>query len=107
MQNAERAVAMRLSAFCLLPSAFLPFFLGCATGPKTTAPDLKSVPAMAIEAACTKLRNEGMTSDATMVVKTTQPIITGASLRSLAHSYNRDVDAGALAVAINSAVTST
>ena len=97
-------MAMRFSAFCILPFAFV---LGCASpGPVTTAPDLKSVPAVVVDAACTTLRNEGIASDA-LVVSSTQKIITGASLRSLAHSYNKDLDASSLAAAINSVVVST
>jgi hypothetical protein len=92
-----------ISAFCILPSAFV---LACGSTPQTTAPDLKSVPPVALEAACTKLRNEGITTNA-LVVSTTQKIITGASLRSLAHTYNKDLDASALAAAINSVVEST
>ncbi|HEX7139811.1 MAG TPA: hypothetical protein VF219_18305 [Vicinamibacterales bacterium] len=98
---------MRHSAFCILPFAFL---VGCAAASKmtTTAPDLKSVPSVAIEAACTKLRNEGLAGDLAMVVKKTEPsLITGASLRSVAHSYNKDIDASQLASAISSIVQST
>jgi hypothetical protein len=66
---------------------------------------LKSVPSIAIEAACTKLRNEGLTGDTAMVVKRTEPsLITGASLRSVAHSYNKDLDASAIATTIRSMV---
>jgi len=86
------------------------FALACASGPsaKTTAPDLKSVPAIAIEAACTKLASEGLTGESAWVVKKTQPsLITGASLRSVAHTYNKDVDASALASAIGSIVQAT
>jgi hypothetical protein len=83
--------------------------LGCGLRPvPTTAPDLKSVPAIAIEAACTKLRNEGITGDTAMVVKRTEPsLITGASLRSVAHSYNTNPDTSAIASAIHSMVQST
>jgi hypothetical protein len=82
--------------------------LGCASGPKTTAPDLKSVPAIAIEAACTKLASEGLSGESAWVVKTTEPsLITGASLRSVAHSYNKDPDASALASAISAIVQPT
>jgi hypothetical protein len=101
---------MRLSAFCLLHSAFVfMFVLACASTPPTTAPDLKAVPSIVIDAMCTKLRNEGIASGTAtlLVVKTTQPIISGASLRSLAHSYGKDVDASAVAAAINSVVTKT
>ena len=99
-----------LSAFCILPSAFVfTFALACASTPPTTAPDLKAVPSIVIDAMCTKLRNEGIASGTAtlLVVKTTQPIINGASLRSLAHSYGKDVDASAVAAAINSVVTKT
>lgn len=84
--------------------------LGCASlkPVQTTAPDLKSVPSIAIEAACTKLRNEGVTGESAMVVKRTEPsLITGASLRSVAHSYNKDLDASALAATIGSMVQAT
>jgi hypothetical protein len=100
------ALAVPISAFCFLLSAL---WTGCASTPKTTAPDLKAVPSIVIDAMCTKLRNEGMASGTAtlLVVKTTQPIINGASLRSLAHSYGKDVDASAVAAAINSVVTRT
>lgn len=82
--------------------------VACATGPKSTAPDLKSVPAIAIEAACTKLRGDGVTGESAMVVKKTEPaLITGGSLRSVAHSYNKDVDASSLAATIRSYVQPT
>lgn len=82
--------------------------VSCASRPPVTAPDLKSIPSIAIEAACTKLRSEGLTGESAMVVKKTEPaLITGASLRSVAHSYNKDVDASALAATIGSIVQST
>ncbi len=104
-QKRRWRLTLLTSAFCLLPSAFW----SCALAPpKTTAPDLKSIPAVALEAACTKLRNEGLTGDSAMVVKTTEPsLITGASLRSVAHSYNKDADASMLASAISSVVQPT
>ncbi|HEY2094202.1 MAG TPA: hypothetical protein VGJ81_20230 [Thermoanaerobaculia bacterium] len=83
-------------------------FACAATGPKTTAPDLKSVPAVALEAACTKLRSEGLTGDSALVLKKTEPgLINGASLRSVAHSYNKDVDASSLAATMRAYVQST
>lgn len=76
--------------------------------PVTTAPDLKSIPAIVIEAACTRLQNEGLTGESAMAVKKTEPsLITGQSLRSVAHSYNKDLDASSLAVTISSMVQST
>jgi hypothetical protein len=77
----------------------------CASAPPTTAPELTSVPPAAIDAFCTKLRSEGVATDAPLtVVATTQPLITGASLRSLAHTYGKDIESSALAQTINSFV---
>lgn len=74
---------------------------GCATGPKTTAPHLTSMPPLVFEAFCAKLRSEGFSSDAPMfVVKTTQPLVSGPSLRALAHLYFKDGELGEAAQAI-------
>ena len=90
------------------PLVLLGFACAALKPPVTTAPDLKSVPSVAIEAACTKLRGEGFTGDSALVLKRTEPaLITGASLRSVAHSYNKDADASSLAAAIGSVVQPT
>src|SRR5256885_978389 len=109
-RNQKWAWCVAFSGFWFLVSGFLTSGLltSCATGPPVTAPDLKSVPAIAIEAACTKLRNEGLTGESTLVVKKTEPsLITGASLRSVAHSYSKDLDASSFAATIGSMVQST
>jgi len=96
-----------LVSFWFLVSGLL---TSCATvrPPATTAPDLKSVPSVVIEAACTRLRSEGFTGDSAMVVKRTEPsLINGASLRSVAHSYNKDIDASSLAATIGAIVKPT
>ncbi|HEV8435265.1 MAG TPA: hypothetical protein VGR95_17785 [Thermoanaerobaculia bacterium] len=99
---------MKRYALCVMRYGVLLLAVACASRPPVTAPDLKSVPAIAIEAACTKLRNEGLSGESTLVVKKTEPsLITGASLRSVAHSYAKDLDASAYAATIGSMVQST
>jgi hypothetical protein len=108
MGTAAHNLTRITSALCLLTSALLTTACGTSR-PVTTAPELTSVPSAAIEALCTKLRGEGVATDAPLVVvEKTQPlIITGASLRSLAHTYGKDVESSALAQAITSVVKPT
>ncbi len=82
--------------------------VSCASAPKTTAPQLDRVPPVVVEAACARLRSEGIGSDATLhVVRTTQPLVNASSLRSLAHLYGRDVDASGMAQVFTAALPST
>jgi hypothetical protein len=107
MGTAAHTLRRITSALCLLLSALLASSCGTSK-PVTTAPELTSVPTVVIDAFCTKLRSEGVVTDAPlMVVAKTEPIINGASLRSLAHTYGKDIESGSLAQAINSVVTSS
>lgn len=76
-----------------------------SSAPPTRAPELTSVPSLVVEAFCTKLHSEGVASGGSIaVISTSQPIITGASLRSLAHAYYRDGELGGIAEVINAAL---
>jgi hypothetical protein len=61
---------------------------GCATKPPTTAPDWTELPPSIAEALCAKMRSEAVSSEATIsVLKTTQPLVTPASIHSLGTIY--------------------
>jgi hypothetical protein len=79
----------------------------CATtpSPPTKPPAWTQVPGVVLEALCSTLKNEGISTDTILIVKTTQPIVTGASLRSVAHSYGKDAEVGSLAQAYTAAAT--
>jgi len=85
----------RLSCAFVSVSAVVALATSCATAPKTTAPKLTTVPSIVVEAFCTKLRSEGIASDAELhVVRTAQPLVNGPSLESLSHLYFKSGDAG-------------
>ncbi len=79
---------------------FAMLLLGCASKPKVpmTPPPWTTAPSAVVDAFCGKLRGEAMASDAPMaIVSTTQPLVSGASLRSLAHLYGKDAELSAAA----------
>jgi hypothetical protein len=64
------------------------------------------VPPAVLDALCGKLKQEGVSSTdvPVTIVTTTQPLISAASLRSLAQAYGKDAEVSALAQLINSAL---
>ncbi len=74
----------------------------CASPPPATAPDWQQLPPLISEAICGRLRAEAIsTSNPILIVKTTEPIITGPSVRSVAHLYFKDTEASTLAAALS------
>ena len=71
----------------------------------TLPPQWTQVPPVVLDAFCTKLRNEGVSPDTIFVVKTTQPLVTGASLGSVGHLYGKSGEVGSFAQALNAAIT--
>jgi hypothetical protein len=79
--------------------------LSCASHqPPPKAPEWTSVPPAVLDAMCGRLKHEAMASaDAPVtIVATTQPLVSGGSLRSLAHLYGKDAEVSSLAQLINS-----
>jgi hypothetical protein len=94
---------------CALLSALCALAPGCTSQPKPpmTPPVWTAVPSAVVDAFCGKLRGEAMASDATQaIVKTTQPLVSGASLRSLAHLYNKDAELSVPAQLISASLQS-
>jgi hypothetical protein len=82
-------------------------FASCATtpAPPTLPPTWTAVPGVVLDAFCAKLQREGISPETTVVVGTTQPLVSGASLRSVAHLYGKDAEVGQFAQALNAAIT--
>jgi hypothetical protein len=77
------------SALCAL--TFWAITFGCASAPPPAAPPpavtWTELPAMVLQAFCTRLRDEGISRQSTVnVVQSTQPLVTANSLHSLAAS---------------------
>ena len=93
------------AALCVLFSSAL--LAGCASKPKVpmTPPVWARVPPAIVDALCGKLRTEGLVSDGTTgIVSTTQVLVSGASLKSVAHLYGKDVEASLPAQLINASL---
>src|SRR4051812_35075577 len=89
----------------LLPALLL--LAACATTPPPVAktPEWTEVPSAILNAFCARVRGEAVSRDSQIsVVKTTQPIVTATSLRSLAESYFMTADTVMLAEALNAAL---
>jgi len=78
----------------------------CASAPPkpTLPPAWTQMPAAVLDTICAKLQEEGITIDNLAIAKTTQPIVTAASLRSVAHQYGKDADTSALAQIYTTAI---
>jgi hypothetical protein len=74
-------------------------FSACASAPPppTQPPAWTQVPSSLLDTVCAKLQEEGITVDNLAVAKTTQPLVTAASLRAVAHLYGKDADVASLA----------
>jgi len=74
-------------------------FAACASTPPppTLPPAWTQVPPSILDTVCAKLQEEGISADNLAVAKTTQPLVTAASLRSVAHLYGKDADVASLA----------
>jgi hypothetical protein len=88
-----------------LPALLLGSFLAvsCAHAPAVpfTAPPWTEVPASVSEAMCGRLRNEAISPEATIVlVRTTQPLVSASSIRSLGHAYTVETNGASPAAAI-------
>lgn len=89
----------------LLPALLL--LAACATAPPppTKTPEWTEVPPAILNAFCARVRGEAVSRDSQIsVVKTTQPIVTAMSLRSLGESYFKAADTVMLAEALNAAL---
>ncbi|HJW94367.1 MAG TPA: hypothetical protein VJ901_12190 [Thermoanaerobaculia bacterium] len=88
----------------LLPALLL--LAACATAvPPAKMPEWTEVPAPILNAFCSRVRSEGVSRESQIsVVKTTQPIVTASSLRSLGESYFKIGDTVMLAEALNAAL---
>jgi len=94
--------AVRSAQFLLLAS-----LLACASkAPPVQPPSWPQLPGPLVDAVCSTLQNEGISPENLVVVKTTQPLVTGTSLRSVGHVYGKDVEVGSLAQMMNAATTS-
>ena len=71
----------------------------------TLPPQWTQVPPVVLDAFCTKLRNEGVSPDTIFVVKTTQPLVTGASLGSVGHLYGKSGEVGSFAAALSAVLS--
>ncbi len=68
-------------------------------------PDWTTLPSAIVDSFCGKLRGEGMASDTPMgIVSTTQPLVNGNSLRSVAHLYSKDAELSAAAQVISASL---
>lgn len=93
------------SAVCGLFSALL--LAACASQPKAPMlpPPWTTIPAAVVDAFCGKLHSEAMATDAPLaIVSTTQPLVTGTSLRSMAHLYGKDAELTPIAQAISASL---
>lgn len=88
----------------LLPALLL--LAACATAvPPAKTPDWTEVPAPILNAFCSRLRNDAISRESQIsVVKTTQPIVTASSLRSLGEAYFKIGDTVMLAEALNASL---
>jgi len=77
-----------------------------SSAPPVEPPTWTQIPGALLDSLCAKLQNEGITPDNIGIVQTTQPLVTGASLRSVAHNYGKDAEVGALAQVITSSTPS-
>jgi hypothetical protein len=92
-----------LKKTCVAATALL-LLASCATSkPPAPLPVWTQVPGVVLDALCSRLQNEGMSPDSILVVKTTQPLVSGPSLRSVAHIYSKDAEVGSLAQEITAA----
>ena len=76
------------------------FFACASSAPPIQPPAWTQVPGPLLDALCATLQGEGMSPENVVVVKTTQPLVTAASLRSVGHAYGKDADVGSLASAM-------
>jgi len=79
---------------------------GCASsssGPVVQPPAWTQLPGVLLDSLCSTLQNEGVSPENLVIVKTTQPLVSGASLRSVAHVYGKDANVGSLANLLNTA----
>jgi hypothetical protein len=77
---------------------------GCSQAPKVpfTAPAWTEVPSSVSEAMCSRLRNEAVSPESTIVlVRSTQPLVSASSIRSLGHAYSAETNGAAPAAAIS------
>jgi hypothetical protein len=88
----------------LLPALLL--LAACATAiPPAKTPDWTEIPAPILNAFCARARNDGISRESQMlIVKTTQPIVTASSLRSLGEAYFKAGDTVMLAEALNASL---
>jgi hypothetical protein len=78
--------------------------ISCAHAPAVpfTAPAWTEVPASVSEAMCGRLRNEAISPEGTIVlVRTTQPLVSASSMRSLGHAYTVETNGAAPAAVIS------
>lgn len=62
--------------------------MACASKPPAKPPDWTSLPALVPEALCARIHSEAISREAPVsIVTTTQPLVTGTSILSLAHAY--------------------
>jgi len=75
-------------AYCLLLTAYCLFFTACASAPKVpiVAPQWDVLPARVVEALCTRLKMDAITTGRTTIVKVTQPLVNAQNLAALAGS---------------------
>jgi hypothetical protein len=86
--------------------ALVAVLFGCASSaPPVQPPAWTQVPSVVLDALCSTLQNEGLSPDNILIVRTTQPLVSGASLRSVGHAYGKDAEVGTLAQAINAAAS--
>jgi len=80
-------------------------FAACASAPQppTAPPPWTQVPGPVLDSLCSALQNEGLSPDRLLIVETTKPLVSGPSLRSVAHLYSKDAEVGALAQAMTAA----
>ena len=70
----------------------------CASSPPSIQPPAwTQVPGPVLDSLCSALQNEGLSPENLLIVKTTQPLITAGSLRSVGHVYGKDAEVGSLA----------
>jgi len=81
-------------------------FVACGSSspaPVVQPPAWTQLPGTILDTLCSTLQNEGISPENLVVVKTTQPLVNGASLRSVAHVYGKDANVASLANVINTA----
>jgi hypothetical protein len=78
----------------------------CASAPPppTLPPPWTQIPPSVLDSVCAKLQEEGISADNLAVAKTTQPLVTAASLRAVANLYGKDADVASLAQLYTNAI---